>query len=846
MRGLFKNCTSLVNISFGDFDTHSVVNMEYMFSNCKSLTSINLDLFDTHRVKKMNHMFSGCSSLKIINYSNIDTSSLENIEYMFANCIVLHDINLTFFSNNYIKNAEYMFYNDSKLANVYMKDLKEYRLQKFDNMFLGTPENMVFCLTGRNAPKTENLVLRKKICSVVDCSENWEEKRIRIIPDKMECVEECPNNYKFFDDYSCLIKCPNESNPENFICLYNYVYKSYNNSCSIRDFFLGKCTKDLKTPSEKQKFISNVTNEILNADIYDLVVNVIEKKYNYTIRYDNEVYQLLALSSKYRDPSLVYFDLEECGKKLKEEFQLRKREDILVFKIEYTSPDFKIPIVEYSFFGGYGIKKLRSGSCSELKTKYFIPKKMDNFEEYKHNPNNEYFSNKCTFSDPEIKTDIILRDRMNEYNINNMSLCESTCTFKGYIDNYIVCECKIKQKFNSFYNEYADKYNLIHRFSINSKNSATFWVVKCYYLFFTMEKIFSNICADIILGIVASMLIGVLVFKIKDEKILYRKMKFVINITFNSNLKQQIKTLDNKKSIKNNINKTNKMNRILNLNIKNESSSRRTIFDLKKKNNENANGLNEILKNKINNDDNNNNIKKEVKMYKETTDNELNSLSYHDALIRDKRKFLKVYLSLIKSRQLIFFSFKCKNDYNSIVMKICFFGFIFSFTLFINTLFIDENVLHEVFASGGNMDIISTIPMMVFSALISSFVKNIFFELMFTESNILDIKAASKAEKNIVIPNSILRVSLKCRIYFFVIILITSFIWFYFGCFYTVFKNTQIFALKNSLISFAFILVAPFGYYIIPAFLRILSLQNRKKKNGFFLYILSKVMQIIL
>ena len=451
-------------------------------------------------------------------------------------------------------------------------------------------------------------------------------------------------------------------------------------------------------------------------------------------------------------------------------------------------------------------------------------------------------------------TDIILKDRMNEYNINNMSLCESTCTFKGYVDNNIVCECKIKQKFNSFFNEYANKYKLIHRFEFKSKNSNTFWVLKCYYLFFTLEKIIANICADIILGLIASMLIGWLIFKIKEEKILYRKMHFVIRITFNDKLKQEVKTLDNKintKKVKNRINDNFKSNN-------NESSSRRTIFDLKRNSDNNLSNINRTFKSKMNdNKKNNDNINisinnkdiiknEEMIMYKEITDDELNSLSYNDALIRDKRKFSKIYISLIKTRQLLFFTFKCKNDYNSIAMKFCFFAFILAFTFFINTLFIDENVLHEIFISKGNLGIISTIPMSLYTVLITSIVKNILLECMFTESNILDIKGASKSEKNEVIQNSILKVSLKTTIYFFIIILFTSFIWFYFGCFFTVFNKTQFFALKNTLISFGILLVVPFVYYPIPACLRSASLQNRKKKNRLFLYSLSKIIQIIL
>ena len=273
-----------------------------------------------------------------------------------------------------------------------------------------------------------------------------------------------------------------------------------------------------------------------------------------------------------------------------------------------------------------------------------------------------------------------------------------------------------------------------------------------------------------------------------------------------------------------------------------------------KRNNNNLNNLNSIFKNKNNNNKKNNNTntnkniikREEMKIYKEITDNELNSLSYSDALIRDKRNFSKIYLSLIKTRQILFFTFKCKNDYNSIAMKFCFFTFMFAFSFFINTLFIDENALHLIFIAGGNLGIISTIPMMIYTVLITSIVKNFLLEIMFTEDNILDIKGANKQEKENIIQKSILKISLKTTIYFFILIFITSFIWFYFGCFFIVFKKTQFFALKNTLISFAISLAAPFIYYIIPACLRSASLHKRKKKNRIFLYMFSKIMQIIL
>jgi len=46
-------------------------------------------------------------------------------------------------------------------------------------------------------------------------------------------------------------------------------------------------------------------------------------------------------------------------------------------------------------------------------------------------------------------------------------------------------------------------------------------------------------------------------------------------------------------------------------------------------------------------------------------DTELNLLSYKEALKSDKRKYFEYYISLLRTRHLLIFSFFNGNDYNS-------------------------------------------------------------------------------------------------------------------------------------------------------------------------------------
>ena len=76
---------------------------------------------------------------------------------------------------------------------------------------------------------------------------------------------------------------------------------------------------------------------------------------------------------------------------------------------------------------------------------YNIPVNINESNLFKYDPNNEYYKDECFPSTTENGTDIIINDRHNEYNSNNMSLCENNCRYTGYdnITKIAKCKCKI-------------------------------------------------------------------------------------------------------------------------------------------------------------------------------------------------------------------------------------------------------------------------------------------------------------------------------------------------------------------------------------------------------------------
>ena len=493
-----------------------------MFSRCNLTESFDLYNFDTSSVISMSHMFEGCKSLKSINLSNFLTNNVENMDYMFANNNQLVYINLENMNNNNLKSIV--------------------------NIFNESVENMVFCIDKQNASKF-NEQIEKKTCSIVSCSFDWEKKRNKIDNQTYKCIEgDCSKVNKYFYDYYCLEKCPPGYLHHNYMC-YNessIIYdKTYNisdnittndiiiNCDRIQHWFYNKINNEIKklNNDKKQKFIEAVKNCLIKGKLLDLITPPVDKKI-YTINASTEVYQIYSLSNKKRIGNLTYVDFEQCAILLNIIYSLRKSEEVIVFKIEYISNDFRIPIIEYLLFGLNGRILFRLENCKNLKINYYIPKEINNYEEYKYNPENQYYNDKC-YPHSINNKDLILFDRRFEFNINNMSLCESICKFKGYINNQIICECQIKTKFNAFFNNnsYLYKYNLIHRFEINlSKFSFNIWVTKCYHLIMKKENLSSNICNFIMLFTLLINVIGAILFCSWEYNKLVKKLHITIKL----------------------------------------------------------------------------------------------------------------------------------------------------------------------------------------------------------------------------------------------------------------------------------------------------------------------------
>ena len=221
-----------------------------------------------------------------------------------------------------------------------------------------------------------------------------------------------------------------------------------------------------------------------------------------------------------------------------------------------------------------------------------------------------------------------------------------------------------------------------------------------------------------------------------------------------------------------------------------------------------------------------NNEKVKMKKY---NDYELNNLSYKDALKKDTRKFYQLYISFIKTKHLLIFSFFHSKDYNSQIIKILIFFFTFSTNLVVSAMFYSDSTMHKIYIDDGLFDLTYQLPQMFYSLIISTILKSLLNLLGLYEQDIAEFKQFRKSQKDK--EKLLSKINIKIILFFIINYILLFSFWLYLGCFCAVYKNTQIHLLIDVSSSFSISFITPFIVIILPCIFRVQSLKDKKGKR---------------
>ena len=782
-----------------------------------------------------------------------DTQNKEN----FINCY--NDLDGYFLENNIYMPC----YNNCKKCLKKGDEKNNFCVECYENYtIINDFENETNCLI-----KCENNYYfnsEKKYFCTIDkkCPDEYN----KFIKEKNRCIDNCFNDniYKFEFNNICYKSCPKNtilSLIDNFTCIFN------SGTCNAYKFFKNLCQINGNNPEE----IDNII-KMIRKEMPDISVNITENKikelsYNETII----IFTITALKnqnfSQYNFKNIDIINLNECEQILRKIYKINANETLILFKIDIFIKGLLIPIIEYEIYEPINKTKLDLNYCKNVNVNLSMTVSINENHLFKHNSSHEFYNDICYPYSTKNNTDIILRDRQNEFIKNNYSLCENNCIYKGYDykGKKALCTCTIKTRFRLFTEIIIDP-NLLLKNFIDLKKITNIAIIKCYKLLFSLEGFKYNIGNYIMLFIILINFLLFLIFIFKGYNLYLTKIKGLIK-----SIKERI-NINNKNNNNNNKNNRNnnsliidnkernirfissKINtKIININKKDyisKTPKKRSINIIKT----NADILSNTGKQlKIKNDSlekpnslNASLLKLDISNIKELqnmkyNDYEINSLDYDKALKYDKRTYLKFYISLLKRKHLLIFTFYINNDYNSKILKISLFFFSFGLYLTINALFFTDSTMHKIYEDKGIFNFYYQIPKIVYSSLASIIITSIIQYFALSEKNVLEIK---KEKENVNKKESEIIKCLKIKfcLYFIFNFLILILFWYYISCFCSVYKNTQIHLIKDTLISYGLTLIYPFVINLFPGIFRIISLKDSKRK---YLYNFSKFIQII-
>ena len=283
----------------------------------------------------------------------------------------------------------------------------------------------------------------------------------------------------------------------------NTIYSEEEASILIQNNSITKYTDETASDyiQNYSKIINNdeeILEHIKNNDIKTilaglLLTNLFANKNDTIIRDNNTIYQITTTGNQKNNTyNISTILLGECEKILRNVYGIEDNEELIILKIDSYISDALIPIINYEVYHPRNKSKLDLNTYCKNESIYLnIPVNIDEDNLFKYDPNSEFYTDACTSYTSEKGTDILLNDRQEEYNENNMSLCENNCNYIGYKKETkeSKCECTVKTFIS---NSIKQNDTLYYNFTEKTLTS-NIVSMKCYNTLFSKEGLLTNI-----------------------------------------------------------------------------------------------------------------------------------------------------------------------------------------------------------------------------------------------------------------------------------------------------------------------------------------------------------------
>ena len=523
--------------------------------------------------------------------------------------------------------------------------------------------------------------------------------------------------------------------------------------------------------------------------------------------------------------NLTEIELGNCENNLRKEYNMSSEDRIIIAQVEYNKESYKDSSPFLKFYNSKG-NELDISICSNTTMMFIIPQRRTEFtleDDYMitlfeskidiFHPDSSLFNDKCTYF-TENKIDMSIKDRR-ELLYQNISLCHNQyCNYGGVrpSDYSLKCNCAVIT--SSFIILQSKESN---SFKSSNPNSSVH-VIKCYNLVFN-STIFKKNIGSIILLII-------LIFSFIDFVLYLYNKKYIIDEFYYDKRKLSNHTLDendtrpsfgNSDSVTHNIifvDKPKQENSVCNKNMnlhKNKTAFR--VFVKKK-------------------------LKLQPTIFFKRKSNNIDKLDFKESMTFSvKRPFSYVLCLRMKQFQPIYILFIEKNKTRIKYLYIEYYLFMVILMFFFNSLFYSDKFITHRYHNGYNF--FYHIPKSLLSFCTGYFVA------ILSKLCIISFPEEEEVEKEIKNGNKDYKLNIIQKLeslnslFFLLVILISSFSWYYISAFCGVYQKSQLYLIYGTLFSCIFIFVFPCITALVATVIRKLSFHFKNET----LFYLSKTIE---
>ena len=226
------------------------------------------------------------------------------------------------------------------------------------------------------------------------------------------------------------------------------------------------------------------------------------------------------------------------------------------------------------------------------------------------------------------------------------------------------------------------------------------------------------------------------------------------------------------------------------------------------------------------------------------TDEDLQELDYEEAIIHDKRSYLRMYWAFLVDTQIILGTFFTENYLNLFIIKLSFFICTFEISFFLNALFYTDEYISDAYHNEGVLDFISGLPKSIYSFVATLITTNLLKMLSNSKSELMKVIRENHKDINYaeIINLKLKKLRNKLIAYFIILFTLAILFWYYVSAFCAVYRYSQKYWFIGCLESFGMDSLTALIICLLLSLFRYVSIKKQKK----YFYTLANIISTFL